>query len=147
MANGELSLQEREGQNKDRIFGILKKNPRGMTIHQLAKASELARETVAKHLQALEYENEVYSQKFGNVQVYYSNHRGVKDKDVISLKLGGRTIFVNRLENEFGEFVKISETRKAGETWEKKGSILVPFKDLKEFIKRLREIEEREVGN
>ena len=148
MGNGEyVSLQEKERQNKERIFGILKENPQGMTINQLAETSELARETVSKHLQALGYENEVYNHKFGNVQVIYSNHRAVKDKDTMKLSLGNRTIFMDRLENEFGEFVKISETRKTGENWEKKGSILMPYDNLKEFIEKLKEIKDRKIEN
>jgi len=125
------------------ILNKLTENPRGMTIRQLVEATDLSRETVTRHLMALGYQNDVYTVKFGNVEVFCSNHRKVKDKDTVRVNCGNRTFFVNRLENEFGEFIKISETRKKGEKWETKGSILVPPESLKSFIHALKEIEER----
>jgi predicted transcriptional regulator len=125
------------------ILGKLKENLRGMTISQLVDATGISRETITKHLLALGYENEVYTVRYGNAEVFCSNHRKVRDKDTIKVSIGNRTIFVNRLENEFGEFIKVSETRKIGEKWETKGSILVPPEGLKEFINALKEIQER----
>lgn len=125
------------------VLGKLKENLRGMTISQLVESTGISRETITKHLLALGYENEVYTVRYGNAEVFCSNHRKVKDKDTIKVVLGNRTLFVNRLNNEFGDFIKISETRKKGEKWETKGSILVPPEGLKEFIEALKEIEER----
>lgn len=128
---------------KDAILGQLKENLRGMTISQLVERTGISRETITKHLQALEYQNEIYTVKYGNASVFCSNHRKVKDKDTIKVSLGNRTLFVNRLNNEFGDFIKISETRKKGDQWETKGSILIPPEGLKEFIEALKEIESR----
>ncbi|MFA6550872.1 MAG: hypothetical protein WCT36_06005 [Candidatus Gracilibacteria bacterium] len=125
------------------ILGKLKENLRGMTISQLVEATGISRETITKHLLALGYENEVYTVKFGNAEVFCSNHRKVRDKDTVKVSLGNRTFFVNRLNNEFGDFIKIAETRKIGEKWETKGSILVPPEALKQFIEALKEIDER----
>ena len=132
-----------EDNPRDLILVKLKDNLRGMTISQLVESTNFSRETITKHLQALEYENEIYTVKYGNASVFCSNHRKVKDKDTIKVSLGSRTLFVNRLNNEFGDFIKISETRKKGEKWETKGSILVPPEGLKEFIEALKEIEAR----
>ncbi|MFN7990601.1 MAG: HTH domain-containing protein [Candidatus Micrarchaeia archaeon] len=128
---------------KDKILHLLKQNRRGMTIKQLGEDTGVSRETISKNLQALEYENEVYPVKFGNVQVYCSNHRKYKDRDVLKLNFGNRTIYINRLENEFGEFIKISETRKKEGNWKSMGSILVPPNDLQKLIDALKSIEER----
>jgi predicted transcriptional regulator len=135
--------QDKEAQNRQSIIQTLISNPRGLTINDVAGNCSLSRETAVKHLQALELQNEVYTKHFGNVQVFYSNHRKLKDKDVIKLNWGNRTIFINLLENEYGEFAKISETRKVGEKWETKGSVLIPKEKLDEFVLALKDTSKR----
>jgi DNA-binding transcriptional ArsR family regulator len=125
------------------ILGKLKENLRGMTISQLVEATKISRETVTKHLLALGYENEVYTVKYGNAEVFCSNHRKVRDKDTIRVNMGSRTLFINRLNNEFGDFIKIAETRKVGEKWEPKGSVIIPPDALPDVIKALESIEKR----
>ena len=128
---------------KELILAKLRDNLRGMTVSQIVEATSFSRETITKYLQALEYENEIYTVKYGNARVFCSNHRKIRDKDSIKITLGNRTLFVNRLNNEFGDFIKISETRRRGEKWETKGSILIPPEGLSEFIRALNEIESR----
>ena len=126
-----------------KILQTLKGNPRGMTIKQIVDTTGFSRETVTRHLIELGYHNEVYTVRFGNADVYCSNHRKYRDKDVIRVDCGNRTLFINRLENDFGEFIKISETRKVGDEWVPKGSILVSPNHLSDFIEGLKKIKER----
>lgn len=128
---------------KTKILETIRKNPRGMTIKQIGEGLELSRETVTKHVKSLEYENEVYTVRFGNAEVFCGNHRKYRDKDTIRLNFGSRTLFINRLENDFGEFIKISETRKKENKWEQKGSILVSPENLNDLIDALKEVEQR----
>lgn len=140
---GSPSVNEIDSEKKLSILSKLKENPRGMTIKQISESLELSRETVAKHVLALEYENEIYTVKFGNAEVYITNHKQFRDMDRIPINLGNRTIFLNRLNNDFGQFILISETRKKGDGWEKKGSVLIPTDKVKAIIKALKDIDER----
>lgn len=128
---------------EDKILTVLKGNPRGMTIKQLSEQLDVSRETVKKSILALEYQNEIYPVKFGNAEVYVLNHKKIRDMDRIKLNFDSRTIFLNRLKNDYGEFILISETRKKGEKWEKMGSVLIPPDRVKEFIKALKDMDER----
>src|SRR3989344_4758453 len=121
MGNEEAAVQlqnlppsQKEEAAKVELLKILTTDPRGLTVAKICELSGFTRETVSKHLKLLEHENEIYSKKFGNVLVFYRNHRKFKDKDTIRLNLGNRTIFANLLENEYGEFIKLAETRKIG---------------------------------
>lgn len=150
MGEGEKAVQlqnlppsQKEETAKQHLLKILDENKRGLTITQISEISNFSRETISKHLKILEYENEIYNKKFGNVQVFYRNHRKFKDKDTIPIHLGNRTIFTNLLENEYGEFIKIAETRKIGDNWVQKGSIMIPFDKTSELIKALEAIEKR----
>jgi len=137
------SYKLREENNKKCMLDVLNDNKRGLTIKDIADKTGFSRETISKHLQALEYENEIYTQKFGNVLVAYPNHKKVRDKDVLRIDAGSRAIFLNRLENEFGEYILISETRKTENGWEKKGSVLIPPDKVKELVAKLSDMEER----
>lgn len=125
------------------ILSKLKENLRGFTIKQIVEATGFSRETVTRHIRALEYQNEVYLVRFGNVDVYCSNHRKFPDRDTQKIVLRGRTIFINRLENEYGELIKISETRKKGDKWEPKGSVIFNPSDLPKIIEALTKVLER----
>ena len=78
--------------------------------------------------------------RFGNVDVCCSNHRKFPNRDTHKIDLGNRTIFINLLENEYGELIKISETRKKGDKWESKGSVIFNPSDLPKIIEALNKV-------
>ncbi len=134
---------EKEEQNKIKILNFIVKNPRGVTISDIKKSLNLSRETISKHLLGLLYENEIYEVKYGNTSVYLPNHKKVHDKDFQIISMPTRKIYVNLLENEFGEYIKISEVRKNKEEWIKMGSILIPLDKIREFRDKINEIMRR----
>lgn len=117
---------EREDKNRKIILEFLTGNPRGVTIADVKEKTGVSRETASRHLRALEYENQIYTKMFGNVQVFYLNHRPVRDKDRLPpIEKGNRRLYVNLLENEYGEYVTITEQRKMDNAWKTKGSIML----------------------
>lgn len=136
--------QARESRNRELILETLKQNERGLTINDLAGKTKLTRDTIVRHVTSLAYQDEIYTMKYGNVSVYYPNHRQVRGLDRLTVECGpGRTIYLNMLRNQFGDFLNISELRNIGGQSEKMGSIILPPEYLKELITSLQQIAKR----
>ena len=78
MANGNVSGKE----TKERIMGLLKARPVGLTILDIAKALGIHRQTIAKYLLVLEAEGKVHRRVIGSATIHYP-------KDVYEKKMNG----------------------------------------------------------
>ena len=134
-----LSPFQKERQIHNKVLNFLKSNPKGLTTTDIMKATKISRKTLEKHLQLLSSENEIYMKQFGPTRVYYPNHR-VHHLDFEKLQLNNKTIWFDLLENEFGRFLLIQEKKKSDGKWVTKGSVLIPIKSGKVFVKALNKV-------
>jgi len=131
-----LSPFEKEQEVRLKLLGYLKNNPKGKHISDIQKETGISRKTLEKHLSSLDYENEIYCKQFGPTRVFYPNHR-FHHIDFEVIKMKNRTIWANILENEYGLFILIRETRKIKDKWTTKGSVLIPIEKSEEFTHKL----------
>ena len=124
---------EKEQDVHNRTLSFLKANPRGVHITDIAKETGISRKTLEKHLNTLEYENQIYCKHFGPTKVYYPN-RKVHHIDFDILRLKNRTIWADVMDNEFGVFLLIQEKKLINKSWVSKGSILIPIENSREFV-------------
>ena len=134
-----ISPFDRERKLHDNLLSFIKKNPKGLTTTDIAKATKISRKTLEKHLQLLVYENEIYMKQFGPTRVYYPNHR-MHYIDFEKMTINSRTYWFDIMENEFGKFLIIQEKRKENDKFATKGSILVPLDKIKQFIMNLNKV-------
>ena len=134
-----LSPDDKEIAIRDKLRKFLIGNPKGLHITDIQKQTGISRKTLEKHLNTLEYENEIYCKQFGPTKVYYPNNR-IHHNDFEVLKLKNRNIWSNIIENEYGTFLLIRETRLTKNKWVPKGSVLVPLEKGKEFISNLQKL-------
>lgn len=133
--------------SRDLVLNVIKEHKDGLTITDIAdkvKKDIKSRETVARAIEQLEYENEIYSKKYGTVKIVYPNNRAVHSKLTREINIGehkiNRKIYIDVLDNEYGDFIRISEKKFVKNKWENKGSIIIPPAELSKFKKALDEI-------
>ena len=124
---------------REKVLAYLRNNPNGKSTTEIAKATNISRKTLEKHLQLLVFENEIYVKQFGPTRVYYPNHR-LHYLDFIKLNVGNRTYWFDVMKNEYGSYLVIQEKRKINEEYETKGSILIPINKINLFINALQKI-------
>ncbi len=134
-----LSPDDKEIAIRDKLLKFLISNPKGLHITDIQKQTGISRKTLEKHLNTLEYENEIYCKQFGPTKVFYPNNR-IHHNDFEVLKLKYRNIWSNIIENEYGTFLLIRETRLVKSNWISKGSVLIPLDKGKEFIDNIQKL-------
>ena len=134
-----ISPFDREKKVHDSLLSFIKKNPKGLTTTDIARATKISRKTLEKHLQILTFENEIYMKQFGVTKVYYPNHR-IHHFDFEKLSYNNRIIWFDILENEYGKYLLIQKKKKTKEDWEHEHSITIPLEQTKEFLKVLQKI-------
>jgi|TARA_B100000315_G_C14305650_1_gene463903 predicted transcriptional regulator len=134
-----LSPDDKEFATKEKLLKFLVNNPKGLHITDIQKQTGISRKTLEKHLNILEYENEIYCKQFGPTKVYYPNNR-IHHNDFEVLKLKNRNIWSNIIENEYGTFLLIRETRLIKDKWLPKGSVLIPLEKGKQFISNIQKL-------
>ncbi len=119
------------------IRGIIRKtvdmNPNGVTLKSLEQTLSFDYRTIEKHLFALTFTNEVYTEKIGATTLYLSNLAGVKDSDKKIIKIKDQQFEVCNIENRNGEFVLIRQL----ENDDTQGGILIPKDEFKNFKQNL----------
>ena len=121
------------------ILEFLKKNPKGLTMTDLARGKKFSKKAIEKHLQILILENEAYMKQFGVTKVYYPNHR-IHHFDFEKLTYNNRTIWFDILENEYGRYLLIQKKKKADDQWVNEHSITIPLDKCDDFLKVLKKI-------
>lgn len=131
-----LSPFEKEQEIHLKLLKYMRENRNGKHISDIQKETGISRKTLEKHLNLLEFENEIYCKQYGPTRVYYpSNMFHHIDNEILKTK--NRTIWGNILENEYGKFLLIKEKRRIENKWVTKGSLLIPVEKKDEFRKNL----------
>jgi hypothetical protein len=142
-----LSPQKREQWIGEKILNALRLHPEGLSIADVAKESNFGRDTVEKHLQRLELQNEIFRLDLGSTKMYLPNHR-LHHFYTRSFAAGAnRKVWISLLRNQHGFYLILSESRRVNNGWETKGSILVPVAEVGKFsefvMTSVTEIEDR----
>lgn len=130
---------EKEKIIHNRILGLLKTNPKGLTMSEIVRSTRVSRKAAEKHLQILILENEIYMKQFGVTKVYYPNNR-VHHFDFEHLDYNNRTIWFDILENEYGRYLLIQKKRRVGDEWIHEHSITIPLEQCEQFLRALEKI-------
>ncbi|MEE9174976.1 MAG: hypothetical protein V3U19_02255 [Thermodesulfobacteriota bacterium] len=128
-----LKASEKERYIRQQLRKIVNLNPHGVTLVQLNNTLSFDYRTIEKHLFALQFTNEVYTQKIGATTLYLSNLAGMKDETKRNITIDDHEFEVSEIENREGEFVLIRQLRE-GDT---RGGVLVPKDKHKEFLEFL----------
>ena len=130
---------EKESMIHDNVLKVLQQKNDGMTTTEIQKISGVSRKTLEKHLSSLVFENEIHMNQFGPTRVYYANKK-VKNFKTEKVEVAGRIYYFDFLENQYGKFYLIQEKKKGENGLSTKGSILIPEKNIKDFLKGLLKI-------
>jgi len=130
--------EERESYVDAVILEILGSNEKGVTISQVAKATNFNRITVARHLESLVSIREAYKKQRGGVAIYFKNGRLLHESDKFEIKVRDKIYSYYKLENEEGQFIYIQEKAETPlRSVRTQGGIMIDVRDFHEFLKGL----------
>jgi len=132
--------------NAKRVYKLLDKSPRGLSIHDIARSLGLNRHTITKILEKMLIEKRVDYDEKGIAKVYFSTG---KNKFVGSMTQGKDNIlWVNTFKPKYKgeeEFVRINQTKhdwliRSSSKFKSVGAIAVKKSKLKELIGILKKL-------
>ncbi|MEM7825278.1 MAG: helix-turn-helix domain-containing protein [Candidatus Aenigmatarchaeota archaeon] len=143
---------EYDTKNAQKIFELLEKSPRGMTISEITRELNLNRHTVTKILERMLIEKKVNYEEKGAAKIFYS---------VGSSKFVGRidqgkwdTLWFNIFKPKYPgeeEFVRINQTKhdfliRSSSKFKSIGAVAIKKSSLVTAIKLLKDVAKREFG-
>jgi len=133
-----MSPKDRDKYMEHVILEILRLNQQGATIPEIAGATGLYRNTIAKHLNRLVAIREAYKIERGAVSIYYKNGKVVHARNVEHSFANDKRYSFFRLVNreEKSIYIQEKETNSFG-TIKVKGGIIIRDEDFLEFWKEL----------
>ncbi len=133
-----MSPKDRDKYMEHVTLEILRLNPEGATIPEIAEATKLNRNTITKHLNRLVAIREAYRIERGSVSIYYKNGKVVHARTVEHSFANDKRYSFFRLHNdeERSVYIQEKETNSFG-TVKVKGGIIVKDEDFLEFMKEL----------
>lgn len=133
-----MSPKDRDKYMEHVILEILRLNPQGATITEIADPTGLYRNTIAKHLNRLTAIREAYKIERGPVSIYYKNGKVVHARTVEHSFANDKRYTFFRLQNdeEKSVYIQEKETNSFG-TVKVKGGIIIEDEDFFEFMKEL----------
>jgi len=145
MAN--FKKPEYDTKNARKIVNLLRNNPRGLTIGEIANFLNLNRHTVAKILERLLIEKRVDYEEKGPAKIFYSVGSG---KFIAKIDQGKDTIWIDVFRPTFSEeFVRLNQTKRdslirASSKYRSIGSIAIKKNYLREIIRILKKVAKEE---
>jgi hypothetical protein len=133
-----MSPHAKETYIKGALRQILNNNPHGVTVTQLHQALRHDRRIIEKHLELMQFTNEVYTVKLGSNVLYVPNHKAMHEATSHFEKFGDNEYQVYTLNNRLGDFAVIQQRRPNRDTKEITGSLQIPLKDYVGFVNYLR---------
>jgi len=133
-----MSPKDRDKYMEHIILKILEINQQGATIPEIAGATGLYRNTIAKHLNRLVAIREAYKIERGAVSIYYKNGKVSHAKNVEHSFANDKRYSFFRLLNddEKSIYIQEKETNIFGTT-KVKGGIIIRDENFLEFMKEL----------
>ena len=116
---------------------MLKLNPDGLTVTQLKQSLTFDRRIIEKHLDVMEYTNEIYVVPLGLNKLYIPNHKAMHEAVSYSERLGANEYQVYILHNKLGDFAVIQQTDLKRGVRDVTGSVQIPLEDYDKFVNYL----------
>jgi len=129
--------EEKETYIKEILRQTLSKNPDGVTITQLKRQLPFDRRIIEKHLDVMEFTNEIYSFKLGLNKLYIPNHKAMHEATSYSEKLDHYEYKVYTLRNKLGDFVVIQQKDLKRNSQDITGGLQIPLEHFEKFVKYL----------
>jgi DNA-binding LacI/PurR family transcriptional regulator len=133
-----LSPADKEVYIKEILRKTLEKNPEGITIRQLTKEFTFDRRIIEKHLEVMQFTNEIYTIKLGSNKLYIPNHKAMHEATSHFARFGHHEYQVYTLRNRLGNFVIIQQRKASKESQEITGGLQIPLEDYDKFVDYLK---------
>ena len=133
-----MSPKDRDKYMEHVILEILKLNPQGATIPEIADATRFSRITITKHLNRLVAIREAYKIERGAVSIYHKNGKVIHARNLEHSFANDKRYSFFRLQNdeEKSVYIQEKETNSFG-TVKVKGGIIIKDEDFFEFMREL----------
>ena len=132
-----LSSNDKATHIKEILRQMLKLNPDGLTVTQLKQSLTFDRRIIEKHLDVMEYTNEIYVVPLGLNKLYIPNHKAMHEAVSYSERLGANEYQVYILHNKLGDFAAIQQTDLKRGVRDVTGSVQIPLEDYDKFVNYL----------
>jgi predicted butyrate kinase (DUF1464 family) len=144
---------EYDTKNAQRIFGVLEKSIRGLTIVDIANQLDLNRHTVTKLCERMLIEKKINYDEKGPAKIYYSvgPSKFVGRIDLGTLDKIWIDVFKQPKYPEEEEFVRLNQTKhdnliRASSKFKSVGAIAIKKSQLVNLIRLLRDVARKEFG-
>lgn len=128
---------EKETHIKEILRQTLALNPSGVTVTQLKQELPFDRRIIEKHLDVMEYTNEIYSFKLGSNKLYIPNHKAMHEATSYSERLNHYEYKVYTLRNKLGDFAVIQQKDLKRSSQDITGGLQIPLEQFEKFVKYL----------
>lgn len=128
---------------------ILRLNPLGVTVSDVAKRTYFGRSTIWHHIELLAAKGECLRLERGDTDVYHLNEviMALKELEVKGGKLGSRYSF-DLVENSYGKYVRIQRLRESrNKAAVVRQGMIIPFTSFNDFLNTLNIIKEQTNSN
>lgn len=133
-----MSPHDQEEYIEQKIKDIVKLNPNGISVPDVAEKTPFSRQTIIKHLERMVSCREAYKIQRRNLTTYYPNGKVVHPEYQEKIEMEQGHVFRGTfLNNNYGEFVYIEDVNNKGISG---GSMLISLDhvdDFKDLINRL----------
>ncbi len=128
---------EKETHIKEILRQTLALNPSGVTVTQLKQKLPFDRRIIEKHLDIMEFTNEIYSYKLGSNKLYIPNHKAMHEATSYSERLDHYEYKVYTLRNKLGNFAVIQQKDLKRNSQDITGGLQIPLEHFEKFVKYL----------
>jgi len=133
--------QDRERYVGAVILEVLNRNPRGVTVSEIAKLTPFFRTTISKHLEQLVATRQATQMTKGNMTIYYRNGDVSHAVELRDRTNPAHFFVLSRLQNADGNFVYIQEKEiDEQQSVKVRGGILVRTECVLDLIAKVRDL-------
>jgi len=133
-----LRPTDRDNYAEKIIKELLRANPKGITISEIEDVTGLNRSTITKHLKRLVAIREAYSQKRGNLSIYYNIGQITSSHNVLDNIARSISYAFHRVINDEGNYIYIQEINEDYYGTKKvSGGIMIKDQDFMNFMREL----------
>ncbi len=128
---------EKETHIKEILRQTFALNQNGVTVTQLKQKLPFDRRIIEKHLDVMEFTNEIYSFKLGSNKLYIPNHKAMHEAISYSERLDHNEYQVYTLHNKLGDFAIIQQRDLKLNSQDITGGLQIPLEHFEKFVKYL----------
>lgn len=133
-----MPASEKETYIKAILRQTLAKNTSGVTVTQLRQQLTFDRRIIEKHLDVMEYTNEIYVVKLGPNKLYIPNHKALHEATSYSERLDSNEYQVYTLRNKLGDFAVVQQRDLKRADQDITGGLQIPLEHFDKFVDYLK---------